>query len=173
MRYLEIAIVERHGADEISRDISEPSYPMNIDDNDDESDREEAEALTSIAERQPRKAMLRTLVFLSPFGVRKGAQAFTFLERASEQYIGERYTPRLLRQALVHFTRLLLTENRYGDTGFLKRIDKLAGHTTTTADMQYGVTHTNSLLPSVPVNNIDIRISLEWHRILGLTEKNV
>lgn len=62
---------------------------------------------------------------------------------------------------------------RYSDTGFLKRIDKLAGHTSTTANMQYGVTHSNSLLLSVQANNIDIRISLEWHRILGLCVKGV
>ncbi len=52
-------------------------------------------------------------------------------------------------------------------TKALKRI-----YTSTTADIQYGVTHLNSLLPSVPVNNIDIGISLGWHRILGLSVKD-
>lgn len=172
VRYLEIAIVETHGAEELSSDLKEPSYRGSID-CDDDSDKEEDENEADVANRQPRRAMLRTILFLSPLGVRKGAQAYSFLERASERYVGERYTPRLLRQALVHFTRLLLTETRYSDVGFLKRIDKLAGHNSTTADMQYGVTHSNSLLPSVPINNIDIRISLEWHRILGLSVKDV
>lgn len=63
VRYLEIAIVERHGADEISKDTSEPSYRSNID-ADDDSDKEEDETEAGIAERQPRKALLRTTVFL-------------------------------------------------------------------------------------------------------------
>lgn len=60
----------------------------------------------STTHRQPRKTKLRTILFLPPLGVRKGAQAYSFLERASERHVGEQYTPRLLRQALVHFTRL-------------------------------------------------------------------
>lgn len=171
VRYLEIAISERHGTDEISRKFSEPSYLEDTDN--DESDKDNNEKSINAMENQSRKAMFRTLVFLSPLGLRKGGQAFAFLERVSEKYVGERYTSRLLRQALVHFTRLLLAESKFRDTGFLHRIDRLAGHSTTTADMQYGVTHTNSMLPSVPVNNIDIRIALEWHRILGLGEKDV
>lgn len=131
VRYLEIAIAERHGTEEVSRKLSEPSYLEDTDN--DESDKEKIEESTNAIEKQSRRAMLRTLVFLSPLGLRKGGQAFTFLERVSERYVGERYSSRLLRQALVHFTRLLLSENRYRDTGFLQRIDKLAGHSTTTA----------------------------------------
>lgn len=92
------------------------------------------------------------------------------MEHVSEKFIGHRYMPRYLRQALVFFTRVLLTEKRTNEPDMLQHIDALAGHGTATVDTQYEVTPTKLHFPSTSKNHIDLHVSRKWHEVLGILE---
>lgn len=155
VRSLEYAIVQKHGFVKPSRDLITVS---------DEYQEEDSQVSMS------REDKIKTLVFTYELGTRNGAQVHKFMEHVSEKFIGHRYTPRYLRQALVFFTRVLLTEKRTNELDMLQHIDALAGHGTATADTQYGVTTTKLHFPSTSKNHIDLHVSRKWHEVLGLME---
>ena len=174
IKYLEVAIVEEHGWAKSKSDIGVADDW----DDDDEFDVLDGNDLEDEASLLASKALskrdeIKTLLFMYKLGPRNGGQVFKYLELVSEKYIREKYTPRILRQALVYFTRTLLGEAKHQGVGILNRIDSIAGHRSETADLQYGVTHSNMYLPSAARNNIDIQISFAWHKILELEEEEV
>jgi len=171
IRYLEVAIVEEHGWAKPNSDISVSDY-WEEDDESDDTDGNDVEDGASLLESKTlsKRNEIKTLLFMYKLGPRNGGQVFKYLELVSAKYIKETYTPRVLRQALVYFTRTLLGEVKHQRAGILNRIDSIAGHRSETADLQYGVTHSNMYLPSAARNNIDIQISFAWHRILELDD---
>ena len=174
IKYLEVAIVEEHGWAKSKSDMS-VSDDWEDDDEFDETDGNDLEDEASLLASRAlsKRDEIKTLLFMYKLGPRNGGQVFKYLELVSEKYIREKYTPRILRQALVYFTRTLLGEAKHQGVGILNRIDSIAGHRSETADLQYGVTHSNMYLPSAARNNIDIQISFAWHKILELEEEEV
>lgn len=187
VRYLEVAIHEMHGdfpeANGEQEGEEEEEDEEDEEEEEDEEGREEerqgddgvveTEAGVDDADikRKLMKEVVRRSVFLRGPELRKGSQVFPYLRDVSNKYLKETYTPRILRQALSHFTRVLLRNFASQQTDLLNQIDSLAGHTTAVADAQYGVTHRNEYLTSTARMEIDRTLSLRWHEILELNDE--
>lgn len=122
-------------------------------------------------ERILKSDKLKTFVFMNEYGARNGAQVHKYMEHVSEKHVGVKYTPRYLRQALVFFTRMFLTERRNQSMEMLQHIDVAAGHRGTTADAHYGVTRNSLYFQSAAKNHLDLEISRQWHRLLEVDQE--
>lgn len=175
VRYIEVGIISEHGIPGGDR-VAEPRlFPNTVNGFSfcEEEEEEEEEIEIEIPgdrvsyNKSERLAQLKSRLFMGINGPREGAIISKYLEKYSVLYANERYTPRLLRQSLTFFTRIHLANGREIALNRLNMIDKLAGHSTGTADRNYGVTHHNNKLPSEAKNNLEMQLSIGWHEILN------
>lgn len=182
MRYIEVGICWKHKFGESDNNDEEedeededevypnrnrnqnPDDPNNPDPDDNFLDDQPEIRVPKI----PFSELLKTRVFVMPFKPRTTNTISKYLKKESRDILKKLYMPRLLRQALTSFTRIFLVTDQFQSLVRLGRVDNLAGHRTEIADAQYGVMHTNDILPSAARSNIDRETSVAWHILLNL-----